>query len=130
MEIQLQALYQELSKSVPENEPKYSKLLKASEHIKKQRIAHIAENTFEDCNSIFEKFFADFKVSGKTCVELKQNIGKLIASSFIDEINGIPYVRDSLENWLKNADVFPENWILAVEKTYNEIGLLFIERLQ
>lgn len=124
MEIQMQALYQELSKLVPENEPKYSKYLKAAEHIKQQRIAHIAESTFEDCNLIFDKYFADNNVSGKTYVELKKNIGKLVASSIIDEMNGIPDVRNSTENWLKNVDVFPENWILAIDKTYNEIELL------
>jgi heme oxygenase len=130
MEIQLQALYEELSRIIPENEPKYSKLLKPVENIKKQRIAHIDENTFEECNSIFEKYFAEFKVSGKNCDDLKKNIGKLIASSLIDEKNGIPDVRATVENWLRSPDVFPENWILAVEKTYNDIGVLLNVKLE
>jgi heme oxygenase len=124
MEFQIQALYHELSKSIPANEQKYLKLLKTSENIKSQRIIHINETIFENCNSIFYNNFDEFKVSEKICLELKKNIGKLIASSIIDDKNKIPDVKNSLEIWLKRKDIFPENWIFAVEKTYIEIGLL------
>lgn len=124
MEFQMQALYHELSKSIPANEQKYLKLLKTSENIKSQRTIHFNETVFENCNSIFHNYFDELKVSEKICLELKKNIGKLIASSIIDDKNGIPDVKNSLESWLKLKDIFPENWIRAVEKTFIEIELL------
>ena len=121
MEIQLRFLYIELSKLIPKNEQKYLKLLKTSEHIKQQRIIHVSDKDFDNCNLIFEKYFTELKVTGKFCSELKINIGKLIASSIIDDENGIPDARKSLESWLISKEIFTENWLLAVEKSYKKI---------
>ncbi|MFZ4401626.1 MAG: hypothetical protein ACOYO1_16465 [Bacteroidales bacterium] len=79
---------------------------------------------FDKSNSIFENYFDEFKVTDDICFETKTNIGKLIASSICDDRNGIPDAKKSLEDWLKNKNIFPENWILAVEKTYAKIELL------
>jgi hypothetical protein len=99
-------------------------LLKTSQKIKSRRYFHFSENSFCDSNSLFEKYFTELKVSEKKCVELKKNIGKLIASSIADDKNGIPDVKYSLKDWLQNKEIFPTNWILAVEKTYIEIESL------
>ena len=123
MEIQMQMLFDELSKSIPLNEPKYSVFLKIAESLKIQRSAHISEIHFKHSNSVFEKFYSELNLPEDASLGLK-NIGKLIASSIADDSNGIPDAKNSFKNWLVNKEIFPENWILSVEKTYDEIELL------
>jgi hypothetical protein len=125
MEIQMQQLYKELSELIPSNEHKYHKLIKVAENIKDRREIHMNESLFETCNNIFEEHFIELNVSEKKCSNLNKNIGKLIASSIIDNKNGISDDR-SLEKWLKSKETFPDNWIAAVEKAFVEIELLII----
>jgi heme oxygenase len=124
MEKQLQYLYIELTKLIPANESKYLTLLKTSQKIKSRRYIHFSENSFCEANSLFENYFTELKVSEKKCEELKKNIGKLIASSIADDKNGIPEAKTSLKEWLQNKEIFPTNWILAIEKTYIDIESL------
>jgi heme oxygenase len=121
MEIQLQLLYTGLTKQISENESKYRKLKTAAGSLKSKRLTHISEAGFEKSNSIFEKHFQELLVSAPICREMKQNTGKLIACSIADDKNGIPDAKSSLENWLKNKETFPDNWISAVENTYTEL---------
>ena len=125
MEIQMQQLYKELTDSIPSNEQKYHRLLNIAEILKDRRKIHISESLFETCNSVFEKHFLKLNVSEKKFTDLKKNIGKLIASSIIDNKNGISDDR-SLEKWLKSKEHFPDNWITAVEKALMEIELLIV----
>jgi len=120
IEFQLQLLYNELIKILPLNNQKYLNLLKATENLKDKRNKN-NDNIFENANFIFEKYFNQFKIDEQYCCDLKKNIGKLIASSIIDNKNGIPDAKNSLKNWLQNKEIFSENWVLAIEKTYFEI---------
>lgn len=125
MEIQMEHLYKVLSDLIPSNEQKYHKLLKIAGIIKYRIEIHINEGIFETCNNVFEKHFLEFNVSEKKCFKLKKNMGKLIASSIIDNKNGISD-DGSLKKWLKSKENFPDNWIAAVEKAFVEIELLII----
>lgn len=124
MELQMQEMYQNLSILIPEDESKYLIFKKCAMEIKIMRNKFINDSDFEKCNSIFEKYFLEFNISEQICVEMKRNVGKLIASAIVDEKNGIQEAQNSLFNWILNKDIFPENWIHAVDKSIKEIEIV------
>jgi hypothetical protein len=127
MEIQMQFMYQELSKENPKDGKKYQMFLKLSEYIRKQRNKCMHDKEFGECNSAFENYFNQLNVNEDICNTLKPNTGKLIASCLVDDKNGIPGAKDSLINWLKSTELFPENWVQAVEKTQVDIENILIK---
>ena len=118
MEIQLHFMYQELLKSIPENEAKYKKLLLASQNLKKQRMSQIDSTIFEQSNAIFTNLCNEFKISGHNM----KNTGKLIASSIADQKNGIDTTDTDFKTWISNPEFFSSSWIQAIEKAYDEIS--------
>jgi heme oxygenase len=117
MEFQLKCLYEELVKLIPENEQKYKTLLLVSEQLKNERFKNIPEAIFEKSNSIFTDFCIQLNVSD----EPMKNTGKLIASSISDSKNGMEESLQNFKTWLTNPDLFSQNWIQSVEKTYAAI---------
>lgn len=118
MEIQLEYMYYELVKRIPENEAKYKKLFNASEHLKSRRNKYLSSATFEKCNLLFSEICKELKVSGHNL----RNTGKLIASSIADDENGINESETDFRNWMINPDFFSDEWIMAVKKAYTEIN--------
>lgn len=117
MEIQLQFMYTELVKNIPENEIKYRKLLNASEQLKSDRIKQISAEIFENSNILFNHICKEFQISGHNL----KNTGKLIASAIADKRNGISDSENDFKNWISNPELFSASWIQAIEKAYSEI---------
>lgn len=118
MEVQLDYMYHELVKRVPENETKYKKLLNASEQLQKNRNSKLDAGLFEKSNTLFNGFCNELKVSGHNM----KNTGKLIASSVSDHKNGISKSENDFRTWISNPELFSANWIKAIEKAYTEIN--------
>ena len=121
MEFQLKVLYEELIKAKTTSVERYSNILKIEYYFRKHREIYFNESFFENCNSFFEKNYNLNKIDNDLCNILKKNIGILIASSIIDDKSNIPDALSSFKDWITNNEVFPDKWILAVEKTYTEI---------
>ncbi|MFO7999112.1 MAG: biliverdin-producing heme oxygenase [Bacteroidales bacterium] len=120
MEFQMRSLHAGLSKTAPADGQKYLKLLHAAEALKAQRNDHINDRQLKACNLIFEYHVHAYGVKDPFSLELQRNTGCLLASALADERNGIPGAA-GLKDWLTNSEIFPENWIQAVEKTWQEI---------
>jgi len=114
METLLHYLSLELTAAVPENKALYHKLLKSSEKLKKKRLSHIEEKTFNNLAEEFEQSVA------KDMRESLKNTGFLLVSAVIDEKNGISGALSGLSKWLVDVDRFPNVWIAAVEQTINK----------
>lgn len=117
MEFHLKYLYQELSKQISENEPKYKTLLLVSDQLKSQRLGKVSSAVFEKSNSMFNEFCLALNV---TDLSMK-NTGKLITSSIADGRNGMTEAMQNFKTWVTSPEVFSQNWIQAVEKTYSAI---------
>lgn len=121
MEFQMRSLHRELSKLSPAGDHRYQKLLSAAEAIKAERLVHFDDRRFAACNLMFENRVHQYHVKDPNCLELTRNNGCLMASAIADERNGIPGAAASLKDWLTSTEIFPDNWIEAVEKTWQEI---------
>lgn len=117
IEVQLGYLVQELTKQVPENQSKYKVLLAASENLKNQRTEKVPIGIFEKSNTMFLGHYRQLNVAD----EYIENTGIMIASSMADNKNGIDRAGQSFKTWITNPDLFSQNWIEAIEKTYFEI---------
>ncbi len=117
MEFQMECLYQELSGLIPENEPKYNKLLRVSEKLKNNRDIHIDSTLFEKSNTLFAEICRSLKISGHNM----RNTGKLIASSVADQKAGITAPESDFKSWISDPENFSPEWVQAIEKAYSEI---------
>lgn len=110
LECGLRCLHEELSRTVPDHEEMYKKLLKSAGLIAKEREAVIPAETRQ---SLSEEFDA---AVGSEWAARYPGTGKLIAAAVVDEKCGIQGAVAALLDWLTDGDRFPGSWVEAVYK--------------
>lgn len=121
METQLYILHKKLIMACKHKKEQYDVILCAANNLKTQRQKYISDKIFEKSNQILEKYLSENKVTNKICLQMKANMGKLIASSVADSKTGNPQYKTALKDWLTQAEIFPQNWIKSINECYNEI---------
>ncbi|HYH81493.1 MAG TPA: hypothetical protein VEX86_16940 [Longimicrobium sp.] len=110
MERHLEFLHEALCAAVPEKRETYDKLLRASELLRGLRIAQIGEDF---CRRVAAEF--DERV-GPEWNGRFPHMGALLISAAADERMGIGRAVPAIEEWVTDAERFPEHWIDAARE--------------
>ena len=106
MEVHLDILAEELSTAVPQREPSYAMLRRASEALREERHGILGQSDFASLDG-------DFAQDGG---DLVKNFGGLVISAVCDEVCGIEFAVSSLLAWVQNYPQGSPQWRSAVSR--------------
>ena len=108
---QLEILFAELARAIPEKRPDYEKLLAAAAELRESRRMRISDAQLEALAADFDR------AVGPEWSERMANTGALLAAAVADEKNGIADAVLNIKAWIMDASRFPSGWIQAVQDT-------------
>lgn len=99
MEVHLEVLEAELTKSIPGNRDDHNKLLDAAAGLRSERQSIVSQQAFD-------ALVAEFAQTGGNAIP---NFGGLIVSAVCDEICGIDAAVSSITHWLETSSPVPHD---------------------
>lgn len=111
LERHLELLHDELAAAVPEERPRYEKLLRSVEMFRSLRRAVLSD---EALHALAAEF--DARVGAEWSARLPRT-GEILVAAAVDERLGIEDALTSVERWMTDPERFPPTWIDAVHRT-------------
>ncbi len=108
LQAHLEALHEELARTVPERAPAYARLLQAAGMLHTLRRRRVSDETFEALAAAFDR-----RVGAAWASCLPEG-GRLVVAAVADERDGIERALASVQDWLADPARFPAAWIDAV----------------
>ena len=115
LERHLEILHDELAAAVPEERPRYERLLRCAEMLRSLRHAVLND---EALHALAAEF--DAGVGAEWSARLPRT-GEILAAAAVDERLGIEEALTSVERWMTDPERFPSQWIGAVHRTLEAV---------
>jgi hypothetical protein len=114
LQAQLEILFEELARAIPENRPAYEKLLAAAAELCASRRRQISD-------AQMQSLAADFnRAVGSEWSERLPGTAALLAAAVADEKGGHQGAIASIKTWMTDASRFPPEWIQSVAATLDQ----------